>query len=631
MMTGWNSLKRLAILIGLAMVVALALPDGVAATTPVALNSNATTDGLSADFNPQVTTDGLGNWVAVWDSNALGSDRDILVARSTDNGANWTSPAPLNTNAGIDSGIDYVPQVTTDGLGTWVAVWSSTENLGGTIGTEEDILVARSVNDGASWTAPAALNTNAASDSGRDIDPQVTTDGLGNWVAVWSSDDYLGGAIGTDFDILYARSTDNGANWTLPAALNTFAANDSAFDIDPQVTTDGLGNWVAVWQSDDSLGGTIGTDFDILIARSTDNGASWGTPVALNINAVGDTGFDVNPQVTTDGLGNWVAVWDSTENLGGTIGTDRDILTATATGNGGLWSAPASLKNNAATDGGAGDFSPEVTTDGLGNWVAVWHSRDSLGGTIGTDDDNLFARSANNGASWTDPAALNKNAVGDSAFDFRSQVTTDGLGNWVAVWQSDDSLGGTIGNDADILVVGSTDKGATWTDTTPPNNPTKVRSTSHPPDVLHLDHIHMAWNPALDNKAIMPIPSGLSGYSFVYQFISEPKCDETEDLPGTATSVTSAFLPDGSYFFHICAVDNAGNWSSPLVVGPFIIVNPVGGLAVDLDGDLGDLPSETAQSPGGNAGVLAGIVAAIAASTVTLTGAAWYARRRWVN
>ncbi len=56
----------------------------------------------------------------------------------------------------------------------------------------------------------------------------------------------------------------------------------------------------------------------------------------------------------------------------------------------------------------------------------------------------------------------------------------------------------------------------------------------------------------------------------------------------------------------------------------------VGGLVVDLDGELGDLPLETAQSSGLNAGVLAGTIAGVTALAVTLTAAAWYARRRWV-
>ncbi|MCJ7509902.1 MAG: M23 family metallopeptidase, partial [Dehalococcoidia bacterium] len=96
--------------------------------------------------------------------------------------------------------------------------------------------------------------------------PQVTTDGAGHWLAVWESNDIPGGTIGTDYDILVARSTHNGAIWTAPTALNTNAATDSGGDYMSQVTTDGAGHWVAVWHSTDSLGGTIGTDYDILVA-----------------------------------------------------------------------------------------------------------------------------------------------------------------------------------------------------------------------------------------------------------------------------------------------------------------------------------------------------------------------------
>lgn len=55
-------------------------------------------------------------------------------------------------------------------------------------------------------------------------------------------------------------------------ALNTNAGVDAGADFFPEVTTDGAGNWVAVWESNDSLGGTVGTDYDILVSRSTDAG-----------------------------------------------------------------------------------------------------------------------------------------------------------------------------------------------------------------------------------------------------------------------------------------------------------------------------------------------------------------------
>jgi Neuraminidase (sialidase) len=201
--------------------------------------------------------------------------------------------------------------VTTDGQGAWVAVWHSEDSLGDTIGRDFDILVARSTDDGVTWTAPAALNANAASDDGEDRWPQVTTDGQGAWVAVWISWDPLGDTIGRDADILVARSTDDGVTWSAPAALNANASTDMGHDGGPQVTTDGQGAWSAVWHSDDPLGDTNGIDFDILVAHSTDDGATWTAPAALNANAASDAADDTRPQLTTDAQTQaaWVAVW----------------------------------------------------------------------------------------------------------------------------------------------------------------------------------------------------------------------------------------------------------------------------------------------------------------------------------
>jgi hypothetical protein len=423
--------------------VARSTDDGATWTAPAALNANASTD-RGDDEDPQVATDGLGTLVAVWDSNdslgdTIGWDWDILVARSTDDGVTWTAPAALNTNAAIDAGQDAWPQVTSDGQeqGAWVAVWESMDSLGDTIGEDTDILVARSTDDGATWTAPAALNTNAASDVEDDSRPQLTTDEQGTWIATWQSQDSLGDTIGTDFDVLVARSTDDGVTWTAPAALNTNAASDVEDDNRPQVTTDGRGTWVAVWHSEDSLGDTIGTDRDILVARSTDDGVTWTAPAALNTNAASEWWDDAWPQVTTDEQGTWVAVWRSPNSLGGTIGTDDDILVARSTDDGVTWTAPAALNTNAGSDAGY-DVVPQLTTDGRGTWVAVWHSEDSLGDTIGTDWDILVARSTDDGVTWTAPAALNTNAGGDAADDTIPQLTTDGEGAWVAVWEYED-------------------------------------------------------------------------------------------------------------------------------------------------------------------------------------------------
>jgi hypothetical protein len=207
-----------------------------------------------------------------------------------------------------------------------VAVWYPNDDLSGTIDADQDILFARSMDDGVTWSAPAPLNSNAETDSGNDVSPKVTPDGAGNWWAAWESNEDLTGTIDTDPDIVFAHSTDHGVTWSAPAVLNTNADLDSGSDHLPQLVTDGAGNLVAAWQSLDDLGGTIDTDLDIVFARSTDNGATWNTPAPLNSNAATDSGADNSLGLATDTKGNWVAVWISLDDLGGTIDTDRDVL-----------------------------------------------------------------------------------------------------------------------------------------------------------------------------------------------------------------------------------------------------------------------------------------------------------------
>ena len=422
---------------------------------PEPLNTTAVSDGfLSLDSGVEIATDGAGNWIAVWNLvSSISLDSDILFSRSVDNGTTWSAPALINGYGAIDTSDDMDPDVATDGSGNWLVVWTSEHDLGGTIGADWDILVARSADNGATWSAPAALNTHAATDSWEhDQHPQVLIDGSGNWMAVWDSDHSLGGTIGADSDILTARSTDNGVSWSAPSALNSNAATDplSRNDYEVQAATDGAGNWVAVWMSYDNMGLPPGDDFDIFVAHSTDDGATWATPTTLNTNAATDSGDDWRPHVATDAAGNWVVTWYSEDDFGGTIGLDRDIIVSRSADNGATWSPSVHLNTNAATDSGGDEF-PRLATDGTGTWLAVWNSRENLGGTIGTDNDILVSRSTDNGATWSDPAALCVNARTDTGDDGCPQLATDGAGRWLVAWHSDDDLDGTVGADPDIF------------------------------------------------------------------------------------------------------------------------------------------------------------------------------------
>jgi hypothetical protein len=93
------------------------------------------------------------------------------------------------------------------------------------------------------------------------------TDGQGGWVTVWVTDDDPDETAGTDGDVVISRSADDGASWTSPTYLNLDARVDGQYNLDNQVfvATDGAGTWIAAWQRDNT---SSGSDQDTLMARS---------------------------------------------------------------------------------------------------------------------------------------------------------------------------------------------------------------------------------------------------------------------------------------------------------------------------------------------------------------------------
>ena len=63
------------------------------------------------------------------------------------------------------------------------------------------------------FSAPSPLNSNAATDSAHDFLPRIATDRDNTFVVVWASQDTLGGTVGSDYDIFFSRSTNSGTSW----------------------------------------------------------------------------------------------------------------------------------------------------------------------------------------------------------------------------------------------------------------------------------------------------------------------------------------------------------------------------------------------------------------------------------
>jgi hypothetical protein len=69
-----------------------------------------------------------------------------------------------------------------------------------------------------------------------------------------------------------------------------------------------------------------------------------------------------------------------------------------------------------------------------------------------------------------------------------------------------------------------------------------------------------------------PAPQ-VTGYSYVFDNTSNTVPDTTEDVPHTTDPHSEVFAAalDGSFYFHLRASDNNGNWSSATHLGPLVV------------------------------------------------------------
>ncbi len=371
----------------------------------------------TSDWDPAVVTNGAGTWIAATSSgDKLGtftSGRHIAFSRSTDGGLTYSSRAPLG---GGSSPLDEKPTLAGDASGRWIAAWTA-NNLG------SSLYLSRSTDDGVTWS-PAVFFYGDARDA------SIATDGAGTWVAVWQQ-------WGGDRDVYFSRSTDGGSIWSAPVVLNAESVFDPKQDYLPKLYVSG-GVWIAVWQAYPYDHGIADEDRDVLYARSLDGGATWSLPAPLSTTRYADHQPDLQPRLASDGAGNWVAVWHSENPLGSASLEEGDILFARSSDHGATWSAPAALNTDAAVDNAFIDDLPAIAANPSGTFVATW--RRYTGVDIGFDADILTATSEDGGATWSSPAHLVAMMATDEEDDYQPLILWDPAGRWLAAWTTQEDL-----------------------------------------------------------------------------------------------------------------------------------------------------------------------------------------------
>lgn len=134
---------------------------------------------------------------------------------------------------------------------------------------------------------------------------------------------------------------------------------------------------------------------------------------------------------------------------------------------------------------------------------------------------------------------------------------------------------GTTSNELPFTVTSSGDNG----DTNPPTTPVIVRSSHTVNATSTSNNVDIEWTVSVDDG------SGLAGYSFVWDHDSNTAPDNTVDSQSTSTTQN---LADGSWYFHIKALDNAGNVSGITHYGPIGIAHGGNGGGDDDDDDDDD-------------------------------------------
>lgn len=252
-------------------------------------------------FDPQVAASGS-NVHVVWYDNTPGKS-EILLARSTDNGATWKAIKNVSNNAGDSAG----PQITVSGSNVYVTWTDWTPGA-------SDILFRGSADNGATWQPSVNLSSNPTSSSS----PQIAVSGS-NVHVVWTQR-----ITADEFGVLFRGSTNNGGTWGAKIKLSSSGGNVGSV---PDVAA--VGSNVYVSWGDDTIG-------DVLFRRSTDSGATWKS--ILNIS--NNTGNSVNPQVAALGANVYIVWSDRTAGVG-------DILFKRSTDSGATWKGVKNLSNNA--------------------------------------------------------------------------------------------------------------------------------------------------------------------------------------------------------------------------------------------------------------------------------------------
>lgn len=361
----------------------------------------ASTGGFQ--YYPQLIADGSGGAFIVWQDNRDNLDYDVYVQHVSANGVmQWYPNGTLVCNA---VGHQYNPQIAPDGRGGIVVSWQDRRS------GQFDIYAQRFDADGRSqWSGNGQVVCSSPNDQ---LEPKMLPDGTGGAIMTWI--DFRSGNGFTD--VYCQRLNSGGSPMWLNQGVPVCVAPNTQWNI--QLTDDGLGNCIVVWQ--DRRAGS----FDNIYAQKIDvnGGIAWaqdGIPVAPT------TGVQYYPQIASDRSGGAFVTWQDNR-----LGSDYNIYAQHLDAGGQqVWSTSGLSICSAKGH----QYNPQIISQGS-SAIITWQDRRN-------GDFDIYAQRLTSAGSgmWGDDGTT----IVEMPLDqFLPQLVTDNINGAIFAWADYQNGGGT--------------------------------------------------------------------------------------------------------------------------------------------------------------------------------------------
>ena len=249
---------------------------------------------------------------AVWQGEPTSTTSNIYFSKSTDAGATFSLETLVYD--GLATILHAFPSLFVAQNGniyvTWTAITDNEANW--------NVWFSKSTNGGATFQTPVVLTNDNAS--------------VYSCIGAYGSNVYVFYADATNYpmaDYYFTRSTDNGDSFENPIAINDAAATSGIeFDAVNSLTVDQTGNIYLAWVDGRRADG----NGDIFFAKSTDNGQNFSANVMVNdVNELGADSIQHNPSITVDNSDN-VYVSFTDKRLGNVFSESRVYMAKSSDG-----------------------------------------------------------------------------------------------------------------------------------------------------------------------------------------------------------------------------------------------------------------------------------------------------------